>query len=508
MVVSRLLEENKKKSKISVNCFLAIGAYVGYKMVIQDQENDYGVDVLLWNQIERNGHIRDLSTVLQFQLKSTQNYRIEKDEIVYHIENKTFNDIAQRNIIQSTPLIVVILILPQESEIDWISINENDIRFRRSLYWYHNDLRLYLQKFGWIENQTNKAGITVFTEPIAANPAEIFLPINEKDKLVEQYIKEAINILSFINNIDPILISNTITKLDRDLINYRVCEQNNDSIPVTFLEELLKSSKNSLKSASRIEYANYFKGLDSEGKEKHLSPLKHLEYYLNNLSFAHTWKGSFGVTIENPLEAESLGLFKLEDSVGRKTTKRVFNSYNLVNEATIVNSSNYILEHIESKDEVQVLSPYLSLIESIKEINIKVSFNFSPIIDIEGIDKPGKPFMLNKKSFRLLDDALSQLTTEVEEIEIAFIGFPEVMRSPMDSLLEESVLFESERIVTVRGVSPETGTASLRMVLSLENYRKALKAQDTVKYVKVKCKVKRRLKGWEVLSVDSFDLLE
>ena len=138
-MVSRLLIENKKKSKISVNCFLALGACLGYKMTILDQEDDYGVDVLLWNQMKRNGIVRDLSTVLHFQLKATQKYSIENDKVKYQIENKTLNDIVQANIIKSTPVILILLILPEEESIDWVSINEDDIRFHKNLFWFHTD---------------------------------------------------------------------------------------------------------------------------------------------------------------------------------------------------------------------------------------------------------------------------------------------------------------------------------------------------------------------------------
>ena len=138
-MISQLLEENKVKAKISVNCFLALGAFLRYKMTPVGQEDDYGIDVLLWHQVDRDGHIRDLSPVLHFQIKSTENYRIVGDEIVYQLENKTLNDVITRNINQSTPLIVILLILPSEEGIDWMRIDHNDIRIMKSLYWYHSD---------------------------------------------------------------------------------------------------------------------------------------------------------------------------------------------------------------------------------------------------------------------------------------------------------------------------------------------------------------------------------
>jgi hypothetical protein len=45
------------------------------------------------------------------------------------------------------------------------------------------------------------------------------------------------------------------------------------------------------------------------------------------------------------------------------------------------------------------------------------------------------------------------------------------------------------------------------MDLSLDDYKKAIRAQAEVREVRVRCDVKKRYRGWEVVSVKSFDLI-
>ena len=91
-------------------------------------------------------------------------------------------------------------------------------------------------------------------------------------------------------------------------------------------------------------------------------------------------------------------------------------------------------------------------------------------------------------------------------IEVEILGFPETISASKKDLLQN--VMDSNRKVIVRGVSRQINNASLKMELPLDDYKKAIRAQDEVKNVKVLCEVKKKLRGWDVTNVKSFELID
>jgi hypothetical protein len=369
----------------------------------------------------------------------------------------------------------------------------------------HHLLGTYLTKKGWKKTKTNRLGIDAFIEPSENEQIEIFLPNNINLTSYDERIQEAIDIIAEYEDADKYQISRSIKSIDRDLHNYRVLTKS-DALPVELMQELINSVKSTIKEAVRYEHSKYYNTLTAPEKEKENNPRDESNLFISTCGFAHTWRGSFGITFEVPLWLPSLGLFvEIPDTIGRKVTKKILKSFDVIDKAIERKSYEYIMDNVEDNNDILFLSEYTKLYEPLQFNSIDFNVELSPSIPIDNDFKATQPYKITQKTLRFIDYAINQINLREDELEIEIIGFPETISATMQSLLSDEL--NAERKVIVRGVSGSIKFISAKMDLTLEDYRKAIKAQDEARSVRVKCRVKKKIRGWEVLKVHKFELI-
>ena len=143
------LSEIDVKSRISEGCFWAVGSYARLKLEKVPGENDAGADYRLIKQILRNKKLSDMGSILDFQLKSTSNWKPNDDVIKYSLKSKNYNDIISRNLEGGTRLILILMCLSEDSD-QWIAFEDMQINFSSCIYWYYTDSTEFLSN----ENST------------------------------------------------------------------------------------------------------------------------------------------------------------------------------------------------------------------------------------------------------------------------------------------------------------------------------------------------------------------
>ena len=370
----------------------------------------------------------------------------------------------------------------------------------------HKLISFYLSKKGWTKASTNRKSIDIFIEPGVEHPFEIILPNRKFESGYDLTINDAIRILSEIEDRPEDKVKESIKKIDRDFHNFRIKTKESDSVPLDLLNALLNVNRNVFSRASQQENKLVYDRLEAEKRKNSKTPREEAKRFIKDCRFTHTWRGSFGITIEAPLYLPSLGLLEdIPETVSRKTTKRIIDGYNLIEDAVKENSSDFIIENLEQEQDILIFEHLSELQSVIRREEIEISVNFSPIIKPDEKYRERARTNLNEKSLRITEEAINQVKYKKQEFDIEIIGFPKTIHASKEDLLKDTD--GSDRRVIVEGVSREIDHASLRMVLSLDDYKKAIRAQDEVKNVRVKCRVKKRAKGWEVLSVIYFELL-
>lgn len=116
--------------------------------------HDYGVDGI-FNTVVHRGIRRVVSGFpLDFQAKSTVDWEIKDNFVIYDLESKTYNDIVSRSPAETT-LLLVLLCLPRDST-DWHSVTSQFTTLRNCCF-YHSFQGMTVKN----ENSTKRIKIPV-----------------------------------------------------------------------------------------------------------------------------------------------------------------------------------------------------------------------------------------------------------------------------------------------------------------------------------------------------------
>lgn len=132
------IDENKKKCRIGEGCLYAVVSSSGHLLKKTNLEDDYGTDFEILELEEFAGEIHDLNIFFGIQLKTSTNWQLQDNEIIYDLEAKAYNNMILHNIKGAHKKIIVIMCLNNETEqTSWCTINEAHIKFQNSLFWYY-----------------------------------------------------------------------------------------------------------------------------------------------------------------------------------------------------------------------------------------------------------------------------------------------------------------------------------------------------------------------------------
>jgi hypothetical protein len=134
------MTEEQIKAALSQHFLQMIASRRGFKC--GKPEPDHGCDLTITKVVtfEQNGRARyiDSGYSVDVQLKCTCEAQIirEGTEVRYDLEVKTYNDLVyRRNSGALTPLILVLLVLPDEPD-QWLTVTAENMIVRRSAYWF------------------------------------------------------------------------------------------------------------------------------------------------------------------------------------------------------------------------------------------------------------------------------------------------------------------------------------------------------------------------------------
>jgi len=137
-----LIEETKKKCRIGEGCLYAVVSNSGYFIKRTNLEDDYGTDFEIKELIELNGKKHDVNTFFKIQLKTSSNWSINDDHILYDLDADAYNSIILHNQKGTTKIILVLMCLENES-INWCLMDHTYIKFQNSLFWFYTDSELF-----------------------------------------------------------------------------------------------------------------------------------------------------------------------------------------------------------------------------------------------------------------------------------------------------------------------------------------------------------------------------
>lgn len=111
----------------------ALVSYAGYNICIS--EHDYGFDgkILDVEYDEEYKRYSESGFLINFQLKSTVDYELKDDMIIYDLEVKNYRDLIRPN--PGSPRILILYLMPREKE-KWLINDHERLIIERGAWWY------------------------------------------------------------------------------------------------------------------------------------------------------------------------------------------------------------------------------------------------------------------------------------------------------------------------------------------------------------------------------------
>lgn len=130
-----LITINHTQECLSMAFVHALTGSAGVNVRLLERRHDYGVDGSLYNvKIGGSRHVDDGYPV-DFQMKSSTNWSLDEDHVVYDLESKTYNDIVNRNADPIAVSLILILLCLPKAQSEWLEGSETALTLRNCCYW-------------------------------------------------------------------------------------------------------------------------------------------------------------------------------------------------------------------------------------------------------------------------------------------------------------------------------------------------------------------------------------
>jgi len=228
-------------------------------------------------------------------------------------------------------------------------------------------------------------------------------------------------------------------------------------------------------------------------------PDSSLDAVMDKFYFAHTFQGSFGLSIEVPIvvEKSQIGLF--EAPIERKVTERIVRGLSFAERAVKEDNIDIIVNNYETGFNSRMCEALVGLGEesnSSIEIGINWALSFSPSEDVAS----AKKYIINDRFTEAFREAAVKLR-EVEPVDSVILGT--IINLHCTDLSNDT----RHRTIIIKHIHEEYGRIEVRVNLNTSMYLQALEAHKVNKKVEVKGKLERSGSVWSVPSVSEFNVL-
>ena len=290
-------------------------------------------------------------------------------------------------------------------------------------------------------------------------------------------------------------VARSIREVAFDVVRSRIPDTQvvDDSIHLEIARSFIVGIRGVLAAAATTELrpSAYFSRLRKEATE-----------YADHCRFGHTFRGSFGFTVESPLrpnnQATLPGIVPIAP-FERRVMRRLIRGLRSVTEAVSKDSTAPITRATQTGFSANVCEQIASLVEETSQAGIVFDFTFSPEWkedQVSGLDSA--KFLLGRAHVEVIKAAAKELRAQVQSSEETVFG--RVIRLASDANPSDLTDLMGEREVAILWSSEEFGDITVRASLSPADYLRAVEAHAAGRPVEVNGILERRPRRWVLLS--------
>lgn len=330
---------------------------------------------------------------------------------------------------------------------------------------------------------------------------ELVVPNSIRSSEYASQVSRVISAISAVEDRAEQDVARSIREVAFDVVRSRIPDAQvvNDSIRLEMAQSFVSGIRTVLAATANTEIdpQAYFLRTKKEASE-----------YANRCRFGHTFRGSFGFTVESPLEPNShdaLPGFEPAPPFERRVIQRLARGFRSVSAAVTADSVDPIIGSIKTGFSANVCEQLAALVDGTSPSGVKFDFSFSP----EWKGTPTYPsqeehFELGRPQVEVIREAAKVLRAHITAWRETVFG--RVIR--LASQADPSDLMDTmgEREVAILWSSEATGDITVRTSLTPMDYLQAVEAHAAGRPVEVSGTLERRGRRWVLFNPIGFQL--
>lgn len=364
-----------------------------------------------------------------------------------------------------------------------------------------DDIRRYLLGHSWNAVEHPNRLIQVFELREGAElESSLLLPASDDLSDSNQLIVEAVNILSDIYRIPTDKVVHRISGWDRDVLRARLFRLagSERSLPLDVASEIVSDLRQFIGYAAYTEYEPrpFFDKAGGISRK-----------FVHQCRFGHTFGGSFGITVESPVQVESvLPLEGVTPEVPfeRRVFERIASGFRSLRKAVTEDSIAPLLKDYGSGLNANMCRALSDAYEAVDGRRIEYDFWWSTELASKHSDG-WEPFVYEGRAFEFSRAAALELEKAEEIPESIIEGRVYALKSETPPGLDEQQEFE--HVITMYW-ERETGlTVSIRVPLAPDQYISACDAHKEGRRIRIVGYPEKQGKFWTLTKGRDFAIL-
>jgi hypothetical protein len=341
------------------------------------------------------------------------------------------------------------------------------------------DLRTYVEKSGWKELSYPSDRLMVFEGPENDDGKPIILSIPTKRGLrdTDDRLLDAINLLSAVEETSPYIIAQKIRSQSLDMMRLRLPITSNNSPSVETISSIMHGWRNLIA---------YSACMEEEEKRYFATPRPVGKQQAEQFGFGHTFRGSFGLTIESRVSEQAQEGQSLP--VERRIIERITRGLLFVRDAEQKRDSKVISDNFKLGLNANMCGALLEVIQGLQEAGLEYTVTWSPRWKPSSDVQQPDSIFLEKRYLLYIQEAERALKKDAVPLTALTEG-PVRVQGPIIELNSDN---PEHRKVTVKW---EEGRRII-IPLELEDYQFACDAHRNDHSISVSGKLKKIRKSW------------
>jgi len=360
------------------------------------------------------------------------------------------------------------------------------------------DVQKYLAIEKWsVLEKTSNAIVYSGPKTDSGRPIVLRLPTSEQNLDYSERISDFINIIAAIKNTDQQQIIRLISLMNHDMLRVRVLNPGEfkSSIPLDVAASEIGALKNLFiyAASSEVKPRPFFE-----------RPLSNGIKYANQCQFGHTFEGSFGFTINTPINLPDNQMSLLERSsepppFERKVIERIIQSFINIDKAIKIQDVNVIVDNFENGLNSKMCESLIKLSID-KSKYIEFSIDWSPRL------KPSKQISHFSK-ITLEEPTLEIIEAAAEKLKFVE-PFKDVVIGPIITLHSSKEPFCNEEFTRTAVIKHEFNGRKIDVKLELDKsgYEIAYKAHGEGKTIYVEGKLFKKGITWRMMEISKIEI--